>query len=91
MTYPAGIWLIEDVAREIGRTVDWIHRNRRALEAAGFPPPLPRLTRKERLRWREHEVKAWTETARLGMTPPANDTRAADDARGRMNRRLGNL
>lgn len=91
MTIPAGTWMIEDVAAELGRSPAWIYKNRARLEAAGFPKPLARLGPRDRLRWRESDVRAWHERRRLGLEAPANDTDPQDTARARINRKLANL
>lgn len=91
MTLPAGIWTIDDVAAALGRSPSWIYKNRQRLERAGFPKPLPRLTNKETLRWRQGEVEPWIEQARLGIAAPANDRPHENPARKRMENRLANL
>lgn len=60
-----------DVARLLGWSVDHWYRRRRALEAAGFPRPIPELGN----RWDPNAIEAWLAARRGG--PRAWEARLA--------------
>lgn len=61
-----GIYWLGDLELALGECGRNILKKRPALERAGFPPPLPRLSANERLRWPAFEVEAWITAQRSG-------------------------
>lgn len=69
-----------------GRTARWFRSARAALEARGFPAPLPRFTasgtERGRMTWLKSEVDAFIARTRSGERPTANDNSDAPRAEG---------
>lgn len=59
--FPRRLLRAREVAAVLGRSVDWWRKNRRALEEAGFPRPVPGIGL-----WDPAAIEAWLALFRPG-------------------------
>lgn len=68
MLAPFQTYCTGTLSNRLGRSADWLYRNRRKLEAAGLPAPLPGPGHR---RWDRAAVDRWL--AGQVVAAPAND------------------